>query len=644
MAKISQGEVNLSLVILDSKLQYSILIDFIKISYCQSREECGNVIGIVGDIDSTSSSIIQNLLNQSTVHAITVLSPHSLPLASLGFPSVIDMNPLQNYVKALVEFVDLFNWTRVELISDNTLYHQSASHRIEQALSRNPEITVTPTGSDRALENVMGFGSDVIIISTEDRSACSILYSAFQLNLTWPSYGWILLNFDPNACSFNMEGIIVINDASVGVHKGSINLLNSFESIQNAFQHVNDSFHENEILLTHKYSNIIFDSILSVVLADELDFNNATFPGVTGQVNFIDGKRQSTIRIQQILKHTQVEIAVYNPQLDQLIVRTESFVSGDRPRGGTLMLVFADVPVVHITIVSLGYVACNVVVSIVLALFVYCRNEPEVKASSVTLSVFMFIGIYWLLLSLPVTLGEIYVQSLESISEFSDYFLCFCFTMTASISLSIPVILATLLVKMLRVYIIFSHPTSYKKMLSSDKALVLYILLLLSPNIITLVVWIPLDPAVHVTFMIPFKDFILVNRFCFAEHEQIVISWQVAYTCLLLLAVGIVSILSNEIRYKHFKDTKATNAFVYIVFFILFSTFIYFFVLQMVIFNVPAFIYTLYISHAGTAMACLFTLFVPKVYYPTKRYLNRNKVVSKTQMSTDREVTSKSTV
>ena len=54
-------------------------------------------------------------------------------------------------------------------------------------------------------------------------------------------------------------------------------------------------------------------------------------------------------------------------------------------------------------------------------------------------------------------------------------------------------LLATLIIKMLRVYAIFVNPFSYKQKFFSNPLLFLYILLLLLPNTLTLIVWSTFD-------------------------------------------------------------------------------------------------------------------------------------------------------
>ncbi len=99
------------------------------------------------------------------------------------------------------------------------------------------------------------------------------------------------------------------------------------------------------------------------------------------------------------------------------------------------------------------------------------------------------------------------------------------------------------------------------------------------------------------------------------------------------LAVAYLAIKTSEIRYKHFRDTKATNAFAYLSGFVLILTLIYwyFFYSQPVsVTSLLAFRVVLYSGHSLLTLLCQTLLFLPKVYPPMKRALEkRNNIGTK---------------
>ena len=83
--------------------------------------------------------------------------------------------------------------------------------------------------------------------------------------------------------------------------------------------------------------------------------------------------------------------------------------------------------------------------TILLILYIVFRNEPSIKSTSVSLSMLMLIGCYIL---------AVYTACLSVYDNESDF--CMTLAWLSGIGLSVPLILATILVKMLRVYHIFT--------------------------------------------------------------------------------------------------------------------------------------------------------------------------------------------
>ena len=95
------------------------------------------------------------------------------------------MNPLAHYVEALVAFFDHLNWTRIGLISDDTYYYEFAAELVQQKLLENPERRIVPfvriSESDnktKAIQTFKEYETDVIVISTSDEVACSLIQEA----------------------------------------------------------------------------------------------------------------------------------------------------------------------------------------------------------------------------------------------------------------------------------------------------------------------------------------------------------------------------------------------------------------------------------------------------------------------------------
>ena len=147
----------------------------------------------------------------------------------------------------------------------------------------------------------------------------------------------------------------------------------------------------------------------------------------------------------------------------------------DNPRPIDKHTIITDnTSLIYTSIFLLVFLVCAVGVTFILLLYIYYHNEPEIKATSVTLSLLMFLGCYIILFYMLMVI--LYTQSL--VPSDSSFNICLALLWSGLTSFSLPLILATLLVKMLRVYHIFNHFGKVGRMYS-DVALLIYVLLLI---------------------------------------------------------------------------------------------------------------------------------------------------------------------
>ncbi len=234
----------------------------------------------------------------------------------------------------------------------------------------------------------------------------------------------------------------------------------------------------------------------------------------------------------------------------------------------------------------------------------------------------MFLGCYILISYLPILVSSINSTSIH----------CHLLVWLSLGGIPFMLIIATVFAKMLRVYLIFSDPLSYKKILFSDPFLFLYILLLISPGLVVLVIMTSYDPfRVHELESVQ-DNFIQVNNRCLSTYAIEWLSSLLAYIFILSSALTCLALKTSKIRYKHFRDAKATNAFAYLSCFIGSMTLIYWYFFYELGIGITTSLISdciLYIGHSSIAVLCQLLLFVPKVYPPLKRRLAQNQVRSK---------------
>ena len=150
-------------------------------------------------------------------------------------------------------------------------------------------------------------------------------------------------------------------------------------------------------------------------------------------------------------------------------------------------------------------VSCFLFNTLLLILYLCFRNHPDVKSTNVSLSLLIFIGCY-LLIGFTVVEFVKYALAVD---------VCMVSLWLGGFSLSLPVILATVLVKMLRVYHIISLRKRWKQSVFTIYiAPVIYTLLIMSPCALILTLWTIIDPLHLVNTYVEHPGFITVGRAC----------------------------------------------------------------------------------------------------------------------------------
>jgi hypothetical protein len=494
------------------------------------------------------------------------------------------------------------------------------------------------------------YDSKIIVISLSIAHAIDMLCSAKERGLTWPDYAWIVhsitftdfslateLNFvDKNSCNIQeaLEGVILLEhrlNATTPFPGNPSNLMgytyedyfkNYMERLTNLSAEVNTPLRPNA------YANLLHDSVWILALAFRhgqvnnsflnIILSNISFMGILGEIYFNNAQEVSTgADIFQIKHGSPMHEGFYHPSWKH-INYTGSLLENPRPLVKHTVIT-DNTSVVYTLVFSLVFLLCIIGVTLILFCYIYYRNEPEIKATSVTLSLLMFLGCYVILFYMLMAI--LYTQSL--VPSDSSFNICLALLWSGATGVSLTLILATLLVKTLRVYHIFNHFGKVGKMYS-DIALLFYVLLLISPNIIIHTIWSIVDPYSADTIITEYPSFIVVEQRCYSK--QILLWFCILYLNIEGLAVIliIVAVKTRKIHRENFKDTKKVNAFIFILLIV-----IYVISAQWLIFrsigvkkgyaSIP-----LHIGHVIIVVSCQGLLFIPKILPPLQRNVFKN--------------------
>lgn len=383
------------------------------------------------------------------------------------------------------------------------------------------------------------------------------------------------------------------------------------------------STRDNMPLQPNRYTNRLHDLLLAVALKLNSNYtlksNGFTFRGAQGIVKVNgNGWVQSNINFVQVRGASESCIAIYNI-FDEIHFTDYSFSEQASLHKSRLRVIggskfYTAGLAIEITVGCL----LTTVMLILLAIF---RKEPEVKSTSFTLSLLMFLGCYLTLLYLSLLLH--FDQSYDSLDASHLHNLCRSQPWLSGLGIPLTLTVAVLLIKMLRMYHIFHRliPGAIGKP-CSDLFLMVYVIILLIPNIVIHIVWSAFDGySLSVEYMSHFVDIIEVKKQCVCRYFYHWLTVLSAYLALLLLALLIVAVKSRKIRLAHFKDTKKANALVFATNVNLFLTLSYWLFLRGIdaenhITHLP-----LHFGHSAFVLLCQVLLFAPKVLPPSQRFI-----------------------
>ena len=361
-------------------------------------------------------------------------------------------------------------------------------------------------------------------------------------------------------------------------------------------------------------------SILAVLSAQELNFPNQSHEGSIDTPKFREGQHLINVSIVQIQDGRDTVVANYISDLEKLKF-TYAHLAGDKIPYGRLRIIkygssmLEDILLLTIFGLSFVFITVNLI------LYLIFRKEPEVKATSVSVSMCMFLGSYLLVFFPPLLLLHVQVKG----SNASATLICSALILLSAIGLPFSLILATLVVKVLRVYQIFSNPFSYKKKLFSDHALLTYILVILSPSILILILMQSVDAFTVNEGIFRMKSHDITYHGCSNEHTIVWFLILLMYNICLTICLVLLALKSSKLRYRNFMDTKATNAFAYLSIFIAFLTTLYYFVFISLLESVEVgkiIRIILYFGHFMEALVCQVLLFMPKAFPPLMKRMS----------------------
>ena len=421
----------------------------------------GNMLEIMANLTLKNRCIlgIAGLFHPST---LLILQTFQVPIVSLvqfgkipNLPSVLHVTASSSVlVQSLSAFVAVINQTRIGVISESDhLYYSHISNVLIAKANVSLFIDVSPSHG----KSLSGIGDrieksnvHVIFLSARPSIASSVLLQACQDGLQWPHYAWILHgHYLEDLLQFEHSNNTECSESDI--FKGII-LLQLTRKPPNFDLNVS-----NELRPANPFSFVLHDAIWTLALLAD---NRSSSPGpiMYGapqmQHDFFEHSiAHSDVYIYQVFNLTASIVGVYSGSSNELSnVNIGTFI-----KYGLITIPNSPSPFV-MALPALTFITNT----LLLVLYICFRKHPDIKSTNVTLSLLIFIGCY-LLISHSVVLF-VHVSAIVEV--------CMLLQWLSSSSFPFSLVLATVLLKMLQVYHIFTlrsrlRQTLYTKYLAS---------------------------------------------------------------------------------------------------------------------------------------------------------------------------------
>ena len=574
----------------------------------------GIVIGMIGQVDKSFARSLLPVPQNTGI--IQIIEPAGMMLdRDKDYPNLFTLLPsLEAHISTALQLLPALNWTSVGVIySGGDVFYARAAETFV-TLSNHSDIPITTksfeyyNNSHELQQWIEESSLKIFVVMLPKHQLCQLLSTVQRKGWTWPDYAWVVLNEHPlqNKTSSDLCG----------------SKTDTLEDIIFIKQLSNESTDRTTVDIP--YNRTQYNTISTSLWALALAWNTSTIDGNTSQTiirDYLTTNIFDNIVVTPYTSETQTSIAQIKSGVSHKVgsfyAKTReleiNFTNGELPTAYPAPVYPYELFTPHTTTFLLTTaMLCILLTTIVLVLFVYYRKEPEIKASSFPISLCMFAGIYFLqAASFTLFLGGAII-----VKSTGKYFGC-NFTIYCT-ALGIDIVLATLLMKMLRLWRVFTFYGNTGKVWT-DKVMLLISGAIILIKVLILTMWALLDtPTVtDKVFTNSNGNMVLVEQ-CSSNNITLWYFLVFGYSGVLGTCLIIVAIKTRKIKRNNFKDTKKICLLMWALAYILIQTITIWWVLR-----VSHDIYTSkIISGIGicvVSVTILGVLFGPKIFPPIQR-------------------------
>ena len=575
------------------------------------------------------------------------------------------------YADTLAGIMQRVGWTRIVLVTLAESYISLHTEVPEQATATLAvrgltvvKIKMTP-GEQRIRQTVRRIhasGLKAVYVQLPPVETALLMCDAYEYGLRWPDYGWVIPDISLENVKLALSAIEncapQVEEGAVSFHATQIAPGAPFSAVMKnntCSDHLSKHQEKNLDVNGNIYARAIYDFIHKIYFSlnnsfpDVLQFgsvkdnhfSNINFQRRVSELigNGLNNSSRSeqfssiVIAIYQTINSSPKQVAVYDPHKSRLVF--DNFSTGISLPSEDLDRVYWTLPPQLDIILTAGLVACVLFIFVNMCLYIYYRRAPEMKASSVEISMIIYISCYIMCVGCGI--------HLKTSTHIVQHTTVPCTVVIWATQPWGDLTLATLLVQVARIYHIFNYFGRIKKY-ATDRNLLVVIALIFLGKVVILSLWTALDPyrtvevkAYHSEGKPPYYE---VTQHCYSDYSVVWNSVSFGYTALLTISVAFISYKTRKIRRKDFKNTKKINVFLSVVVTAMAVLALLWWVFRRVG-NTAMSQVVLMLLYLLLPVACQACLFCPKTFPPLQRNVLRlvcKKKANKTRTRTEEKI------
>ena len=470
---------------------------------------------------------------------------------------------LEDTANAIIKILQQLNWTKVTVIQSIYYTYAKVANHIRAAANSNFDFIAINEYTIASTIQKLKFGeTKIFVMLAPPHISSSVIHKAIEKGVVWPHYVWVVVLLEPAYLTPSpmWENVLLIRYTTL--------------------KYSNTASAENVSCTNNFYSSLLCDAVWQVLMSNK-SLLNSSIEDSTKFSNMNEHRDKSDCFLSNgnNVKETRV-LLVLSIVRNQKIVVLRYY--GITDSSTELVNVVEDIPTDQLPsrssvdrlllvglciMIFIAYVLAFVNIS----LMVIFRKEKEVKASSFTLTIVIYIGSCLLIFSatLQVLLLILAVQNWNFV----------CITIFCSFTTGLVILLLTYVLKTLRVWRIFSHFGKLSAAWSDSRLLVVVLIGSAVMLILSIVRTYDVKNAIMDSFKNdiapPYHEKKSICRYNGSLLRKFIVPViQIGYSIILSILLLVFSLKTCNINRSNFIETKRTNILImaYIIMYLLFQT------------------------------------------------------------------------